>query len=112
VGRETNNRLNGLERGGGEMDVGDRLKQFRELKGVSKARLKNAPDCFLATSRGSRRLAAVASFACVHAIRDNLPGNDLYCGTWDYEYSQQLDSQSRVWTLKGAVWNYHQSGCS
>jgi DNA-binding NarL/FixJ family response regulator len=27
--------------------------------------------------------------------------NDLNCGTWDYEYNQQLDSQSGVWTLKG-----------
>ena len=58
------------------------------------------------------RLAAVASFACVHPIRDNLRGNDLNYGTWDYEYNQQLDSQSRVWALEGAAWNHHQSGCS
>ncbi len=37
---------------------------------------------------------------------------DLNCRTWDYECDQQLDSQSRVWTLKGAAWNHHQSGCS
>ena len=36
------------------------------------------------------RLATVASFAPVHPIRDNLPGNDLNCGTWDHEYNQQL----------------------
>jgi hypothetical protein len=39
---------------------------------------------------------------------DNLPSNDLNCGTWDYEYNQQLDSQCRVWTLKGTAWNHHQ----
>jgi len=26
--------------------------------------------------------------------------NDLNCGTWDYQYNQQLDSQSRVWTWR------------
>jgi hypothetical protein len=57
-------------------------------------------------------LAAVASFARVHPMRDTLSGDDLNCGTWDYEYNQQLDSQSRVWTLQAAAWNHHQSGCS
>jgi hypothetical protein len=38
--------------------------------------------------------------------------NDLNCRAWDYEYNQQLDSQSRVWTLKGAAWKHHQSECS
>jgi hypothetical protein len=38
--------------------------------------------------------------------------NDLNCGTWNYEYNQQLDYPSRVWTLKGTAWDHHQSGCS
>jgi hypothetical protein len=33
------------------------------------------------------RIAAVASFARVHPICHNLPGNDLNCGTRDHEYN-------------------------
>jgi hypothetical protein len=54
------------------------------------------------------RLAAVASFARVHPICHNLPGNDRNCGTWDHEYNQQLDFQCRLWTLKGTAWDHHQ----
>jgi transcriptional regulator with XRE-family HTH domain len=40
VERETDNRHDGLERGYAEMDIGDRLKQLRELKGVSQGEIE------------------------------------------------------------------------
>ena len=40
VERETDNRQHDLERGGTDMDVGIRLKQFRKLKGLSQGKLE------------------------------------------------------------------------
>ena len=41
VERETAIRRDDLERGDAEMDVGDRLKQFRELRGLSQGKIED-----------------------------------------------------------------------
>ena len=44
--RETDNRHDGLETGDAEMDVGDRLKQLRELKGLSQGEIEERSGLF------------------------------------------------------------------
>ena len=44
--RETDNRHDGLETGDAEMDVGDRLRQSRELKGLSQGKIEERSGLF------------------------------------------------------------------
>jgi hypothetical protein len=46
VERETDKRHHGLEKGGVEMGVGDRLKQSRELKGLSQGKIEERSGLF------------------------------------------------------------------
>jgi transcriptional regulator with XRE-family HTH domain len=46
VKRETDNRHDGLETGEAEMDVGDRLKLLRELKGLSQGEIEERSGLF------------------------------------------------------------------
>ena len=46
VERETDNRHDGLETGDAEMDVGDRLKLLRELKGLSQGEIEQRSGLF------------------------------------------------------------------
>jgi transcriptional regulator with XRE-family HTH domain len=62
VERETDNRHDGLETGDAEMDVGDRLKQLRELKGLSQGEIEQRSGllrCYISRVENSHTVPVV-----------------------------------------------------